>query len=275
MPSAQWIGSFAPVDSGTMTIATRPDVVFLDVGDTLMRAHPSWPAVYLTALERHGISPSSEELGAALKDAIEAVKWTPQERFETSAAASYARIVAIDRHVLAGLGHPDLPDEVFRSIHAAFRERAAWHVYPDVEPSLVRLREENVRLAVISNWLWEAPELFQEVGLARHFDELIVSAHLGYDKPHPEIFRHALELMDVSPERAIHVGDSYPADVLGARAAGIHPVLMARSSSHFAPLVGVVPGDDDVAVVADMYDLLELIGIPAQAIADSDPDAVR
>ncbi|MDQ3448732.1 MAG: HAD family hydrolase [Chloroflexota bacterium] len=258
-----------------MPLPTRPDVVFLDVGDTLMRANPSWPAVYLTALARHGITPSSDGLGVALKGAIQAVKWKPEERFETSAAASYARIVAIDRRVLAGLGHPEVPDEVFRSIHAAFRQRTAWHVYPDVEPSLFRLREEGVRLAVISNWLWEAPELFHEVGLAQHFEQLIVSARLGYDKPHPEIFRHALDLMQVSPERAVHVGDSYPADVLGARAAGIRPVLMSRKSSDFAPMVGVVPRGDDVAVVADLYDVLELLGIPSLAIADSDPDAVR
>ncbi len=237
--------------------------MFLDVGDTLMRADPSWPAVYLTALAQHDITPSAEELGVALKDAIQAARWTPEERFETSAEASYARIVAIDQRVLTGLGHPDLPDEVFRSIHAAFRERTAWHVYPDVEPSLTWLREEGIRLAVISNWLWEAPELFHEVGLARHFEELIVSARLGYDKPHPEIFRRALELMDVSPERAMHVGDSYPADVLGARAAAITPVLIDRSVSDFARFIAAKPPEDDVPVITDLYGLLDLIGLTA------------
>ncbi len=241
----------------------QPEVVFLDVGDTLMRADPSWPAVYLTALSRHGITPSADELGVALKDAIQAVRWSPEERFEPSAEASYARIVAIDQRVLAGLGHPDLPDEVFRSIHAAFRERAAWHVYPDVEPSLVRLREEGMRLAIISNWLWEAPELFHEVGLSAHFEELIVSARVGYDKPHPEIFRHALKLMDVSPARAAHVGDSYPADVLGARAAGISPVLIDRSVSDFARFISVKPPDEDVPVITDLYGLLDLVGLSA------------
>ncbi len=244
----------------------RPEVLFLDVGDTLMRADPSWPAVYLTALAQHGITPSAEELGVALKDAIQASRWTPEERFETSAAASYARIVAIDQRVLAGLGHPELPDEVFRSIHAAFRERAAWHVYPDVEPSLVRLREEGIRLAIISNWLWEAPELFHEVGLSAHFEQLVVSARLGYDKPHPEIFRHALALMDVSPDRALHVGDSYPADILGARAAGISPVLIIRSVNDFARVIAAKPPDDDVPVITDLYGLLELLAVAVPAV---------
>jgi len=249
-----------------MLALTRPEVVFLDVGDTLMRADPSWPAIYLTALAQHGIRPSAEELGAALKDAIQAARWSPEKRFETSAAASYARIVAIDQRVLTGLGHPDLPDEVFRSIHAAFRERAAWHVYPDVEHALVLLREEGIRLAIISNWLWEAPELFHEVGLAAHFEELIVSARLGYDKPHPEIFRHALESMHVSPDRALHVGDSYPADVMGARAAGISPVLIIRSVNDFARVIAAKPPEDDVPVISDLYGLLDLLGVAVPAV---------
>ncbi|MDQ3491647.1 MAG: HAD family hydrolase [Chloroflexota bacterium] len=249
-----------------MPAPTRPDVVFLDVGDTLMRATPSWASVYLSALSRHGITPSAQELGDALKEAVQEARWSPGEAFETSAEASYARIVAIDQRVLAGLGHPDLPDEVFRSIHAAFRERTAWHVYPDVEPSLERLREEGIRLAVISNWLWEAPELFHEVGLAAHFEQLIVSARLGYDKPHPEIFRHALRLMDVAPDRAIHVGDSYPADVLGAWAAGIRPVLIDRSVSDFAGVIAARPPDDDVPVISDLYGLLDLLGIVDRSV---------
>ncbi len=248
-----------------MPATLRPEVVFLDVGDTLMRADPSWPAVYLSALSRHGISPSAENLGAALKEAADKARWDGAMPFETSAEASYARIVAFDQAVLAGLGHPDLSDEVFRSIHAAFRERSAWHVYPDVEPSLSRLRKGGIRLAVISNWLWEAPELFHDVGLAAHFEQLIVSARIGYDKPHPEIFRHASELMDVSPDRAMHVGDSYPADILGARAAGISPVLIDRSVSDFARFTGDRPPEDDVPVITDLYGLLDLIGLSAPA----------
>jgi putative hydrolase of the HAD superfamily len=250
-----------------MALPTRPDVVFLDVGDTLMRADPSWPAVYLSALSRHGIAPSEEELGEALRQATSEGPWSGEAPFEATAEASYARIVAFDQRVLEGLGHPDLPDEVFRSIHAGFRDRSAWHVYPDVEPCLARLQQEGVRLAVISNWLWEAPELFHDVGLAAHFEQLIVSAHVGYDKPHPEIFHHALDLMDVAPERALHVGDSYAADVVGARAAGISPVLICRSVSDFARFTGAGPPESGVPAITDLYGLLDLIGLTAPVAA--------
>ena len=57
----------------------------------------------------------------------------------------------------------------------------------------------------------------------------IVDSHVvGIAKPAAEIFRHALEPLDVSPSSAIYVGDTVRYDVRGARAAGLRPV-------HFDP----------------------------------------
>ena len=71
----------------------------------------------------------------------------------------------------------------------------------------------GIRLCVISNFVWGAPELIHDLELARHFETLVISARVGFQKPNPGIFQHALEQMQVAPERAMHVGDSYRADV--------------------------------------------------------------
>ena len=44
-------------------------------------------------------------------------------------------------------------------------------------------------------------------------------------KPDPGLFAHALERLEIAPEQAIYVGDNYYADVIGARRAGLGPVL--------------------------------------------------
>ena len=49
---------------------------------------------------------------------------------------------------------------------------------------------------------------------------VVTSAEAGAPKPDPAIFRLALTRLGVSPERALHVGDS-PADEEGAHAAGM------------------------------------------------------
>jgi putative hydrolase of the HAD superfamily len=54
---------------------------------------------------------------------------------------------------------------------------------------------------------------------------------VGVAKPGRAIFERALELAGADPGEAVHVGDSLENDVVGARAAGIRPVLVARDGS--------------------------------------------
>ena len=83
--------------------------------------------------------------------------------------------------------------------------------------------------------MWNLPELLHALDLVSHFEFLAVSSRVGYEKPHPGIFRHALELAGVPPEAVIHVGDNLNADVAGARAVGIEPVLIDRHGRHDEP----------------------------------------
>src|SRR5688500_2359892 len=185
----------------------RPQVVFFDLGDTLVRAHPSWAGVYRLGLLDAGIEVDEGELERALADATRAGGWVLDGHFEATAEASFDRIKQFDAAVLASLGHPDLLDEALRRVEAAFLERSAWYVFPDVLPAIEALDAAGVRLAVISNWLWGGHELLHSLELARHFEALVISARVGYNKPHRGIFEHALTAMQVAPADAIHVGD--------------------------------------------------------------------
>ena len=238
----------------------RPDLIFFDVGDTLVRAHPSWADVYLGALRENGVDVDRTRLVEALARAAESGAWGGEGPFEASREASYEMVKRFDSRVLADLGYPDLPDELFRSIWRAFAERTAWHVFEEVPSALEAVRAAGIRAAVISNWLWDAPDLLHTLELARHFEALIISSRVGFQKPHPGIFEHALAVTRVAPERAVHVGDSYSADVMGARAVGIQPVLIVRD--HERAAVGEVRAPPpDVPVVHDLNELLDLIGV--------------
>src|SRR5215212_5215806 len=165
-----------------------PEVVFLDVGDTLIRAHPSWAAVYHLGLADCGIVADVKDIERALLEETKSGWWLFEEPFEPTEAESFARIKAFDAAVLAKVGHPTVDDEVFRSIEAAFARRSAWYVYPDVLPALGAMRAAGLRLAVISNFVWGGPELIHDLELASHFETLVVSARVGFQKPHRGIF---------------------------------------------------------------------------------------
>ena len=63
-------------------------------------------------------------------------------------------------------------------------------------------------------------------GLRDYLAHVVDSAVAGVEKPDPRIFQHALEASGAAADGTVHVGDLYHADVLGARGAGVHPLLL-------------------------------------------------
>jgi HAD superfamily hydrolase (TIGR01549 family) len=102
-------------------------------------------------------------------------------------------------------------------------------LFDDVLPTLAELRQRGFLLGVVTNRLWGGP-IFQEdvqtLGLLDHFDyhHMAISADLGIRKPHPAIFQHALNSLQVVPEQAVMVGDSLRADIVGAQRLGIFTI---------------------------------------------------
>ncbi len=92
---------------------------------------------------------------------------------------------------------------------------------------------------MVSNWDVSLHERLEETGLAPLVDGAVASAEVGSAKPDGAIFRAALELAGVEAADAWHVGDTPEADVEGARAAGLRPVLIARAAPPRA-LTGVL-----------------------------------
>jgi len=109
---------------------------------------------------------------------------------------------------------------------ARFREVNFWsRVFPETPVFLDSLRARGYYLGVISNSMGWIEEQLGNVGLARRFDTILDSAVVGIEKPHPGIFRLALERAGVRAAEAIFVGDTYATDIGGAQLAGLRGVL--------------------------------------------------
>jgi putative hydrolase of the HAD superfamily len=82
---------------------------------------------------------------------------------------------------------------------------------------------------------------------------VIVDSHLeGVEKPDPEIFRRALARLGATADRTLFVGDIVSIDVVGARGAGLRPVLLDAAGAY---------EDADCDRIARPGDLLGLLGI--------------
>jgi putative hydrolase of the HAD superfamily len=126
-----------------------------------------------------------------------------------------------------------------------------FHAFPEVPSTLRELRRRGYRLVVLSNWDVSLHERLDELGLAPLLDGAVASAEFGAAKPDPAVFAHALALAGAEPGRSWHAGDSVEADVQGALAAGVTPVLVARHGEPAPPGVAVVAGLDGLLSVVE------------------------
>jgi putative hydrolase of the HAD superfamily len=228
--------------------------VFLDIGDTVMRPNPSWEHIYAIAFQEHGVDVDIQRLHDALRAAYHHGGWGFEGGFEPSEETSFRRTVEIDQAAIAELGLGTMPESFFRRLSELFMLVSNWHVFPDVMPALDALRERGLKVGAVSNWVWQLPELLHSLELVSQFDFIAASARVGFEKPHPRIFRYALEQAGVKPAEAIHVGDHLDADVAGARKVGIGAVLIDRRERFGA--ADVPPG---VPLIRSLSELVPIV----------------
>lgn len=93
-------------------------------------------------------------------------------------------------------------------------------------PVLRVLKESGYTLGVISNSDGQVAQLLQRLSLTEQLDFIVDSGRVGAEKPHPEIFRIALQLGGLRPSEAVYVGDIYSVDILGANRVGLKGILI-------------------------------------------------
>lgn len=123
--------------------------------------------------------------------------------------------------------------------------------FDDTIEALSDLRSEGFQLGLISNLRRDMANLTEKLGLASLIDVCITSADVGVEKPNPAIFKAALDSAKVSADQAIHVGDQHKSDVLGAKGAGMHAILLDRE--------GYSVDVDDCPVVQSLTDIRPLL----------------
>ncbi len=144
-------------------------------------------------------------------------------------------------------------DELVARLEAHHRERNLWRVpFSCARATLERLRGAGLRLGVVSNADGRAAAILRATGLAAWLDVIVDSHFEGVEKPDAEIFRRALERLDVAADAALFVGDIVSIDVVGARNAGLRPVLLDAAGAY---------EDVDCARIARPGELLGLLGL--------------
>jgi putative hydrolase of the HAD superfamily len=229
------------------------ETLLLDAGGVVV--FPNWDRVSET-FRNHGIEVSADALRAA----------EPRAKFAIDSSYSIATTNDADRgsryfHLTfdgAGVPRGDIRQPVLDDLWAYHQEHNLWeHVPADVFPALEQLRAAGLTLAIASNANGVLERAFDRVGLTPYFHAICDSCVEGVEKPDPRFFQIVLERAGGRPETAMHVGDLFHVDVLGARSAGLQAVLLdpcglyegfdARRISSLDELVSLVTKDDTTA----------------------------
>jgi putative hydrolase of the HAD superfamily len=210
--------------------------IIYDVGGTLLYPAPPIEELAVFAERAGGFTLPHERLAAALPnirhffaqhDRPLASLWASPERLDAAWQAYYAtalrdagvdapweRLLAVGAHINAWYAHPD-----------------RWAVYPDVRDAFAEAKRRGCQQGVVSDWGPDLLPLLHELDLTPSLDLVVASATAGYAKPSPEIFLHATARAGLPPDACLYVGDSYLHDVIGARTAGLHAVLLDREGT--------------------------------------------
>lgn len=103
---------------------------------------------------------------------------------------------------------------------------------PNAKSVLTDLESMGFNLHIITNGFFEVQHIkLKEAGIHHHFDVILCSEEVGFNKPHSKIFIYAMEKAKAAPFNSLMIGDDYRADVLGAIKVGMQAIWYQEKSN--------------------------------------------
>jgi len=239
-------------------------IVLFDLGGTLIYFTADWDAKTIEAA--HRLREHLSTLGYRLDPA------TFPDYFRRAVEANYIRrndelierpTTETLRQTLNVFGYPNVPDEHIAEglRHMYALTQAHWFGEADAIPMLETLRAQGYRIGLISNAGddEDVQTLIDNAGLRPYLEYIVTSAAGGIRKPHPRIFRGALDFFGAEPDEAVMVGDFLDADILGANNLGMGSVWIKRRASrtHIEKYLPVISPQATIETLSELPDLLQ------------------
>ena len=223
-----------------------PEVIFFDIGGTLLNFNIEPSKLFSQILADHGTSVEPTALYATMR--------TIESEFPmvlgAPAASEGAYWRAYDERILQKLGLDPTP-AILDEVAGRFRDELRLEPFEESLAVLEAIRDRGVPLGVISNASHGILGDIKRTGIGPFFKHIVYSQACGASKPDPRIFQEALGRFGAAPGRTWHIGDNVVADIAGARGVGIAPILVDRTGAH---------ADSDATRVPDLNGVVKLLG---------------
>jgi len=206
--------------------------IFFDWFNTLARYKPPREELHSQALREFGIEVSPEKIlpGVLTADMYffgENANSPVEKRDRKERAEVYTRYQKIILSEAGVKADQKLLAKVANKVEQLFKG-ITFTLFDDVLSTLETLKEQRFTLGLLTNLAQDMNPLCHKLGLESYLDFVVTPQQVGADKPEPPIFLAALDRAKVEASQAVHVGDQYKLDVVGARGVGINPILIDR-----------------------------------------------
>jgi len=165
------------------------------------------------------------------------------------------------------LGHPtdEITAEAVEMITRAHMRllQESFEVRPEVLKALDWARS-RYRTGMISNFAY-APALYESLDhfkIRDAFETVVVSAEVGWCKPHRMIFEHTFEKMNIRPSEALFMGDQLYIDVYGALNSGMDVVWVETARQDWLPAEAKPPNCKPTYTIRLLSDVIDLLTVP-------------
>jgi putative hydrolase of the HAD superfamily len=187
-----------------------------------------WRRALTEALTARGASANAEELRRVLNASF---PWeAPEQRRDhvvPEIAHDYFTGLLAAAAVAGGVA-PAVARAAAATAYATIILPGSHVPYPETIAVLRAVDALGVRQLVLSNHVWELPEICHAHGFVPPLTEVLTSARLGVEKPHPEAYEAAIAAAGCAASEILFVGDTYEADVAGPERAGMQALLVRR-----------------------------------------------
>ena len=209
--------------------------VLFDVDFTIARPGPELgPEGYRRLGRRFGLELDPARYREAREKALEGVRRHPELEHDEEIW------VAFTERIIRNMGgDTDSAYECAVEMTRAWEHAEHFELYDDALPVLGALREQGLKLGLVSNTGRDLEEFVAHHRL--QVDAALGSRSFGRTKPHPTIFQAVLERLEVEPVDAAMVGDSPEDDVEGARAAGIDAAFLLDRDDRYPEIADRLP----------------------------------
>eukprot|EP00210_Caulerpa_lentillifera_P009492 g9052.t1 len=217
--------------------------LFVDAAGTLVYPAQSVPVIYRRFGQKYGVKLTEDEILFRYREAF------AHPPLHDQWASTSLRYVGDGKefwkHIIShstGCNSDDLVDELYKY----YEQKEAWAVESGAYEAFLRLKKFGVKILVVSNFDTRLRPLLETLGFHGIFDDVIVSAEVGAEKPNPTIFIKALESAQCHPAETVHVGDDRRNDLWGARDAGIEAWLWRSDVNSFREIADRILCDSKI-----------------------------